>query len=110
MAFDPAFLLHGVTADRAAAEDGHEVANDYYVVDESHRQYVYVVRPTAEVTVLTKSLCATTITVSELAQIVAGKNPEHRRLFDRSNGLGFWIRVSNKYPNPALSLDQQYQP
>ena len=25
-------------------------------------------------------------------------------------GFGFWIRVGDKYPNPVLSLDQQYQP
>jgi len=22
----------------------------------------------------------------------------------------FWIQVGNKYPNPAVSLDQQYHP
>ncbi len=51
-----------------------------------------------------------TIPVSELAQIVKGKNPKRRPLFDRSNGLGFWIRIGDKYPNPALSIDQQYHP
>jgi hypothetical protein len=108
--FDPALFLHGVTANRAAAEDRREVANDYYVVDETHRQFTYVVLTTARVTVLTRGLRSARITVSELAQIVKGKNPKHRPLFDRANGLGYWIRVGDKYPNPALSLDQQYQP
>ena len=39
-----------------------------------------------------------------------GENPKHRRLFDRANGLGYWIRIDTKYPNPVLSMDQQYQP
>jgi hypothetical protein len=47
---------------------------------------------------------------SELLQIVAGSNPKHRGLFDPRNHLGFWIRVGPKYPNPVISLDQQYQP
>ena len=110
MRFDPALLLHGLTADRAAAEDGREVANDYYVVDESHRQFTYVVSDSARITVLTTALRSATISVSELAQIVKGNNPRHRQLFDRANGLGYWIRVGDKYPNPVLSLDQQYQP
>ncbi|MDQ2984205.1 MAG: hypothetical protein M3R70_09830 [Actinomycetota bacterium] len=108
--FDPALFLHGVTADRVAAEDGQKVANDYYVVDESHRKLTYVVPTNARVTVLNRDLHSVRIPVSELAQIVKGKNPRHRRLFSRDNGLGFWLRVGDKYPNPALSLDQQYQP
>jgi hypothetical protein len=112
MRFDPALLLHGVTASRAALEDtgSSDVPNDSYVVDESHRLFTYVVPATAHVTVLAKSLCSTSISVAELAQIVKGKNPKHRPLFSRDNGLGFWIRVGSKYPNPALELDQQYQP
>jgi len=110
MRFDPALLLHGVTANRAAAEDGREVTNDYYIVDETHRLLTYIVTATARVTILTKGPCSTGITVSELAQILKGKNPKHRRLFGQPSTSGFWIRVGNKYPNPALSLDQQYQP
>jgi len=43
--------------------------------------------------------------VSELAPIVEGKNPKHRRLF--ASKLGFWIRVAT---DRVRSLDQQYQP
>jgi len=112
MRFDPAWWLSGVAASRAALEDtgSSDVPNDYYIVEEGHRLLTYVVAPTARVTVLTKRLRPMTITVSELAQIVKGKNPKHRPLFDRSNSWGFWIRVGDKYPNPVLSLDQQYQP
>lgn len=114
--FDPAWFLSGVTAERAAVEDkvlqpGEPVPNDNYIVEEGHRLLTYVVPATAHVTVVTRGTPATTaITVSELAQIVKGKNPKHRPLFAPGNGLGFWIRVGNKYPNPVLSLDQQYQP
>jgi hypothetical protein len=112
MRFDPAWLLHGSTASRAALEDtgSSDVPNDYYIVEEGHRSLTYVVPANAHVTVLDRGLRATPISVSELAQIVKGKNPKHRPLFDRANGLGFWIRVGYKYPNPVLSLDQQYQP
>ena len=113
--FDPAWLLGGVTAERAAVEDkvlqpGQAVPNDNYTVDESHRLLTFVVSPTAHVTVLTKGLSATRISVSELAQVVRGRNPQHRSLFDPANHSGFWIRVSNRYPNPVLALDQQYHP
>jgi hypothetical protein len=113
--FDPAWLLTGTAAERAAVEDGvlqpgEAVPNDSYVVEEGHRLLTYVVLPSAYVTVLSKGLRPTTIPVSELAQIIKGRNPHHRSLFDPSNHSGFWIRVGNKYPNPAISLDQQYHP
>jgi hypothetical protein len=112
MRFDPAWLLHGVTAERAALEDtgSSDVPNDYYTLEEGHRLLTYVVAPNAHVTVLSRGLRELSIPVSELAQIVSGRNPKHRALFDRANGLGFWIRIGTKYPNPVLSLDQQYQP
>jgi len=69
-----------------------------------------VVFSDAHVTVLSKALRPATISVSELAQVVRGKNPRHRLLFDPSNSSAFWIRVGDKYPNPAVSLDQQYHP
>ncbi|HEY7379623.1 MAG TPA: hypothetical protein VH572_00305 [Gaiella sp.] len=113
--FDPALWLEGTTAQRAAVEDkviapGEAVPNDYYVRDESHRVLTYRVPASARVTVLTndsRGLCPTTITVSELAGIVKGGNPRHRRLFDRHNGLGYWISVVS---DTVRSLDQQYQP
>lgn len=71
-----------------------------------------LVARTAHVTVLTRRgagpIPATTISVDELAQIVSGENPKHRQLTQRK--AGFWIRVGSAYPNPVISLDQQYQP
>jgi len=111
MRFDPAWWLTGVTAERAKREDtgSGDVPNDYYIVEEGHRLLTYVVPATAHVAVLTRGAYpVTTISVSELAQIVKGKNPRHRQLLERK--AGFWIRIGNKYPSPALALDQQYQP
>ena len=87
--------------------------DDYYIVDEGHRLLTYVVLPTAHVTVLTRGLWHTVIPVSELAQILEGKNPQHRALFYPANGSAssaFTIRVGNKYPNPVVAVDQAYQP
>jgi hypothetical protein len=119
MRFDPAWLLSGVAAERAAVEDkaispGDPVPNDYYIVEEGHRLLTFVVAAKAPVTILTRGVGKTTITVSELAQILGGKNPKHRPLLGPlrgfGDGFGFWIRVGDKYPNPVRSLDQQYQP
>ena len=111
MRFDPGLMLHGVTAERASLEDRgtSEITNDYYVREESHRLLTYVVPANAHVTVLVRTRKGVTqITAAELAQIVAGKNPKHRSLLEPKTG--FWIRIGTKYPNPALALDQQYQP
>ncbi len=107
---DPAEYLSGETANRAAIADkvlqpGDTVPNDHYVRDESHKLLVYKVPANAHVTVITAGLHATRIPVSELAQIVAGKNPKHRSLFEARNP--FWIRVAS---DTALALDQQYSP
>lgn len=115
MRFDPAWFLSGVTANRAAAEDkvvppGQPVPNDNYVRDETHRLLTYLVPANAHVTVLTNAgssgITSTAITVSELAQIVKGKNPKHRPLFE-SLESGVWIRVAI---DTVRSLDQQYHP
>ena len=112
MRFDPALLLRGATAAQVALEDtgSSDVPNDSVTLDESHRLLTYVVSPTATVTVLLQGLRPIEIPVSELAQIMQGNNPKHRALFDRARGLGYWIRVGDKYPNPVLSIDQQYHP
>jgi hypothetical protein len=110
--FDPAFFLSGVTASRAKLEDtgSGDVPNDNYVRDESHRLLTYLISPTARVTVLTnegtKGISATVIPVSELAQIVKGKNPKHRKLFEPL-ASGVWIRVRI---DTVRELDQQYKP
>jgi hypothetical protein len=114
--FDPALWLGGTTANRAAIEDrvippGEIVPNDYYIRDETHRLLTYRVPTSARATVITLAgppgLRSTTIPISELAQIVKGKNPRGRRLFDRGNHLGYWVRVRI---DTVRSLDQQYQP
>jgi hypothetical protein len=105
--FDPAWWLTGLTAQRAKLEDtgSSDVPNDYYIVEEGHRLLTYLVSPAARVTILTRGTPVTAISVSELAQIVKGKNPRHRPLFEPK--AGFWIRVSI---DTVRSLDQQYQP
>ena len=112
MRFDPALLLHGATAEQAALEDtgSSDVPNDYYVLDESHRLLTYVVARNAKATILTRGPKTTTVSVAELAQLLKGKNPQRRPLFGRPKDFGFWIRVGQMYPNPVLSLDEQYQP
>jgi hypothetical protein len=110
MQFDPAWWLTGLAGEQACG--CHPLSNDYYILDESHRVLTFAVRRDARVTVLTvhgqRPIAATSISVSELAQIVKGRNPRHRHLLEPK--AGFWIRVGAKYPNPVVSLDQQYQP
>jgi hypothetical protein len=111
MTFDPAWFLTGETASVAAAEDGavepgEPVPNDNYRVDEGHRLLTYLVPPSAEVTVLTEGPSGTPITVAQLADLVAGKNPLDGPLFEPLS-TGFWIRVD---ADTVRSLDQQYLP
>jgi hypothetical protein len=108
--FDPAWWLTGVAAQRAALEDtgSSDAPNDYYTVEEGHRLLTFVVPPDAQVNVLTGAAEKTSIPAAELAEIVNGRNPEHRQLFESE--AGFWLRIGEQYPNSALVLDQQYQP
>jgi hypothetical protein len=112
--FDPALWLGGVTANRAAVDDGvikagETVPNDYYIRNERPRTLSYIVPANAKATVLTAtaSIRSARIPISELAQIVKGRNPKQRALMDRRNHLGFWIAVRI---DRVRSLDQQYQP
>jgi hypothetical protein len=117
--FDPAFFLSGVTANVAQAEDQHTpcqpsvcppVANDNYVVDEGHRLLAYLVPADVQGTVLTKSgssggpFPATTITVAQLAQIIAGKSS--LKLFEPLS-TGVWILV---HVDTVRTFAQQYRP
>ena len=113
MRFDPALLLSGETANKAAAEDGavdpgQPVPNDNYRLNEGHRLLTYLVPRDAHVTVLTRhgpgSLGETPITVSELARILNGG--QHRPLFEPL-ATGVWIRY---HVDTVRSIDQQYQP
>jgi hypothetical protein len=111
MRFDPAWFLSGETANVAAAEDGavepgQPVPNDNYIVDEGHRLLTYIVPASARVTVLAEGPNGTPISVAQLAQIVKGKNPLSRPLFEPIT-TGFWIRVRI---DTVRSLDQQYHP
>ena len=45
--------------------------------------------------------------MAELAQVVKGRNPNGRRLYDRGNHLGYWARTRI---DTVPALDQQYQP
>jgi hypothetical protein len=111
MRFDPEWFLMGETANKAAAEDGavppgEPVPNDNYRVEEGHRLLTYRVPADARVRVLTTSsnLEGTPITVAQLAQIVAGKNPVP--LFEPI-ATGFWIRIDI---DTVRSIEQQYIP
>jgi len=113
MRFDPAWLLSGVTANTAAAEDGavepgQPVPNDNYRLNEGDRRLTYLVPANARVSVLTRhgvgSLGQTPITVAELARIVNGG--KHRPLFEPL-ATGVWIRY---HVDTVRALDQQYQP
>ena len=111
MRFDPAWWLTGRAASQAMFEDkgSRDVTNDYYIVDEGHRLLTFPVAKNADITVLAGG-GANRVRIStwELNQIEHGKNPGHRRLFEPK--AGFWIRIGEKYPNPAVKLFQQYQP
>jgi hypothetical protein len=117
--FDPAFILSGVAANVAHAEDQHTacrpsacpaVDNDNYVVDEGHRLLTYLVPADVQGTVLTKSgssggpFPATTITVAQLAQIIAGKSS--LKLFEPLS-TGVWILV---HVDTVRAFAQQYLP
>jgi hypothetical protein len=117
--FDPALFLSGVAANVAQAEDQHTpcqpsacppVANDNYVVDESQRLLTYLVPADVQGTVLTKNgssggpFPATTITVAQLAQIVAGKSS--LKLFEPLS-TGVWILV---HVDTVRTFAQQYRP
>ena len=94
--FDPAWLLSGVTASRAALEDtgSGDVPNDTYARDETHKLLTFLVPASAHVTLLTHSTCSTPTTVARLAKSTS----PHRR---------FWIRVRIDTVN---SIDEQYHP
>ncbi len=94
--FDPAWLLSGVTASRAALEDtgSADVPNDTYTRDETHKLLTYLVPASAHVTVLTHATCSTRTTVAKLA---SSTTPRRR----------FWISVRI---DTVRSIDEQYHP
>ena len=108
--FDPAWLLTGKTASQAKFQDtgSTDVPNDSYVVNESTRTYLFLVPANAQVRVLTtgSNLNGTPITVAQLAQLAAGKNPLPKPLFEPIS-TGFWISIRN---DTVGLLEQQYHP
>jgi hypothetical protein len=108
---DPAEFLSGITAQRAAVEDGalqpgEPVPNDHYVRNESTRALSYLVQPTARITVLTNGVRATRVTVGEFAALVGGRNPRKRKLFGNPRN-SYWVQARG---DTVLSMDQQYRP
>ena len=93
--FDPALLLTGMTASRAALEDtgSSDVPNDNYTLDESHRLLVFPLPASAKVTVIRHGTCSTATTVARLARSIPA--------------AGFWIKIRN---DTVRSIDQQYHP
>lgn len=113
MRFDPALLLSGETANKAAAEDGavppgEPVPNDNYVVDESHRVYTYLVAPDAKVTLLIRGTPEkwgpTPTTVDELQKLVDGTSTLD--LFEPID-TGVWITIRI---DTVRAVYQQYKP
>ena len=112
--FDPEWFLSGITANKAAAEDGavepgQPVPNDNYRVDEWNRVFTYVVPPDAKVTVITNrgnpaQLGSTPISVAELAKIVSGTSTT--KLFEPLDS-GVWLTIKG---DRAVAIDHQYQP
>jgi hypothetical protein len=109
MRFDPALLLSGETANKAAAEDGvvepgEPVPNDNYVLDEGHRLLTYPVANDATVTVLTGGGATKTISVAELAQAFQGKGDT--TMWDPRT-TGAWITTD---VDTVIAIRQQYHP
>jgi len=113
MRFDPALLLSGETANKAAAENGavapgEPVPNDNYVVDESHRAYTYRVAPDAKVTLLIRSSPEkwgpTPSTVAELEKIVDGSSKLD--LFEPLD-TGVWVTID---VDTVRAVYHQYHP
>jgi hypothetical protein len=115
--FDPAWLVGGVTANVAHAEDTGivcrpsacpAVANDNYVVDEGHRLLVFTVPAGVRGSVLEKGgsngFLGSTITATQLAQLVDGERPV--RLFEPLS-TGVWILV---HSDSVRTFAQQYHP
>ena len=94
--FDPAWLLSGLTASRAALADtgSADVPNDTYTRDDTHKTLTFLVRAHAQVTVLTHATCSTRTTVAKLTR---SATPSRR----------FWIQVRN---DTVRSIDEQYHP
>jgi hypothetical protein len=112
--FDPSWLVTGITANVAAAEDDgracqptacQPVPNDVYDVDESHRLLTFLLPAATRGTVLVGGgLNTKTVGAAELARIVAGTSS--LKLFEPL-ASGVWIRV---HSDTVRAFAQQYRP
>ena len=110
---DPSWFLSGLTANVAQAEDQHmtckpsacpPVANDNYVVDESHGAYTFILPATARGTVLATPSIQHTITAKQLAGLVTGKS---RIKTYEPLSSGIWVLVDI---DTVKTFAQQYVP
>jgi hypothetical protein len=110
MKFDPGWWLTGTAAEHAALEDtgSRDVPNDVYTLEEGHRLLTFTVLPSARINVLTAPGVWQRVTPAQFVQIQQGKNPTSHKIFEPQ--AGYWLRISEKYPNPPVTIDQQYQP
>lgn len=113
MRFDPALILSGEAANRAAAEDGvvspgEPVPNDNYTVDESPRAYTYLVADDVKVTVLVRTSPdkwgPTRVELVDLLKILDGTSDLD--LFEPLD-TGVWITID---VDTVRSIYQQYKP
>jgi hypothetical protein len=113
MRFDPALMLMGETANRAAQEDGvvapgEPVPNDNYTVDESPRAYTYLVADDVKVTVLVRTSPdkwgPTRVELVDLVKILDGTSDLD--LFEPLD-TGVWITID---VDTVRSVYQQYKP
>jgi hypothetical protein len=112
--FDPLWLVTGITANVAAAQDAGTsckpaacapVPNDVYDVDESHRLLTFLLPAGTRGTVLVGGgLNTKTVGAPELARIVSGTSP--LKLFEPL-GSGVWLRV---HSDTVRAFAQQYRP
>ena len=113
MRFDPALILSGETANRAAAEDGvvqpgEPVPNDNYTVDESPRAYTYLVADDVKVTVLVRTSPEkwgpAPVKLADLMKLLDGTS--NLDLFEPLD-TGVWITID---VDTVRSVYQQYRP
>ena len=111
---DPALWLSGLTAERASAEDGFggEVDNDYFIRDEGHKLLTYRLPKNARITVVVSGkganpIASAKVSVAEFAQLIAGKNPQKRKLLGPAKSFGYWVTVRG---DAATKLAAQYRP
>jgi hypothetical protein len=112
--FDPAWLVTGITANVAAAQQQGThctpakcppVPNDVYDVDESHGLLAYLLPAATRGTVLVGGgLSTKTIDAGELARIVSGTSS--LKLYEPLSS-GVWIRV---HSDTVRAFAQQYRP